>query len=182
MVQYLKNRGEGGDNAASFRAIARDVARRGFPGSRPDTVWHYYETLEEFNASGVFSKSPGAVVPETDPATFNGVQWALARNVYGIPLDDPDPSGRSTYAQAVAYYETRAITTPYGWNWVNASLEKDLYIRTIGQSNDAYKRATTDLILVIANHLVSMVDAFSAVRIMQADNGMLRAGARFTLP
>ncbi len=177
VLQYAKNVGQANDNAASYRTIAREVARRGFPGSRPDTVWQYYEKLEKYDASGSFTTAAsGPTVPETDAQTYNGLQWILARQVYGIPLDEPNPSTRSTYAQAVAYYESRAIPTAYGWNWVNASLEKDLYVRAIGQSNDASRRATNSLIGLIANHIISSIDAFSSVRLMQS-RGVFSASA-----
>ena len=183
VVQYFKNSTEADDNAGTYRQIARDVARRGFPGSHPDTVWQYYEKMEKYDASGVFTKSlTGATLPETDVQTYNGQQWVLARQVYGIRLDDENASARPTYAQAVAYYESRAIPQAYGWNWVNASLEKDLFVRAIGRSNDASRRATNDLIVLIANHIVSTVDAFSSIRLMQGADGTLRARASISVP
>jgi hypothetical protein len=181
VLQYFKNAHEGDNNANTFHLIARNVARRGFPGARPDTVWQYYEKMEKYDASGLYSKTlAGPTVPETDVGTYNGLQWVQARQVYGIPLDDPNPSNRSTYGQAVAYYESRAIPIAYAWDWVNATLEKDLFIRTINQSNDAYRRAISDVVVLIANHIVSSVDAFSSVRLVQAHDGTLRA--RATIP
>jgi hypothetical protein len=183
ILRYARHRREGSHNAATYREIARDVARRGFPGFHPDTVWQYYEKMEKYDASGVFSKSiAGATVPETDPLTYNGQQWMLARQVYGIPLDDPEPIARATYAQALAYYESRAIPLAYAWNWVNASLERDLFVRAIDRSNDAYRQATSDLIVLIANHIVSTVDAFSSIRLMQSRDGSLRAAATISIP
>ena len=182
VLQYFKNGHEGDDNAATYRNIARNVARRGFPGTRPDTVWQYYEKMEKYDASGLFSKTLGGpTVPETDVGTYNGLQWVQARQVYGIPLDDPNPANRSTYAQAVAYYESRAIPLAYAWDWVNANLEKDLFVRTINQSNDAFRRASTDVIVLIANHIVSSVDAFSSVRLAQAREGGLQVRASIPL-
>jgi hypothetical protein len=177
LIEYFKNEREGNHNADSFRAIARDIARRGFPGSRPDTVWQYYEKVEKYDASGVFSKSlTGPIVPETDTLTYNGQQWILARKVHGIPLDQ-NPANNVRYADAVAYYASRAITQPYGWSWVNASFEKDIFKQTIGKSNDAYRRATGDLIALMANHIVSSIDAFSSVRLIQSRAGVLHVQA-----
>jgi UPF0042 nucleotide-binding protein len=95
----------------------------------------------------------------------------------GIPLDAGTASSNPNYAEALAYYESRAIPQAYGWSWRNAQLEKDVYIRTIGRSNDAYRRATTDLVALIANHLLSAVDAFASVRLIQAAGGELRVSA-----
>jgi hypothetical protein len=172
LLQYAKNTREGDDNTREYRAIARDIARRNFPGTHPDTVWQYYEKVGKFLESGSYSLAVvGPTIPEIDPATYNGEQWVLARQTFGIPLDLSNPSGNPNYAEALAYYESRAIPQAYGWSWRNAQLEKDIYTRTIGRSNDAYRRATTDLVAVIANHLLSAVDAFASVRLIQAAGG-----------
>jgi hypothetical protein len=181
LVEIIKNSGEERDNSSTYRAIARDVARRGFPGSHPDGEWRYYETMEKYDASGSFSLNLGGpTVPETDAQTFNGIQWILARERYGIPLDDPNPAARATYAEAVTYYEQRAIPQNFGWNWLNASLEKDLFVQAINRRNDAARRVTNNLIVLIANHIVSSIDAFSSVRLIQS-NGAFRATASIPL-
>ena len=178
LLQYAKNNREGSDNTHEYRAIARDVARRSFPGTHPDTVWQYYEKVEKFLESGSFSLSIGGpTIPEADAATYNGEQWVLARQTFGIPLDVRDPSHNPNYAEALAFYESRAIPQAYGWSWRNAQLEKDIYTKTIGRSNDAYRRATNDLVAVIANHLLSAVDAFASVRLIQASGGEMRLSA-----
>ena len=55
LLQYAKNAREGNDNTREYRAIARDVARRNFPGTHPDTVWQYYEKVEKYLESGSYS-------------------------------------------------------------------------------------------------------------------------------
>ncbi len=70
----------------------------------------------------------------------------------------------------------------YGWSWRNAQLEKDLYVRVIGRANDAYRRATNDLIVLIANHVLSTIDAFATLRLLQASQGGLRVGATVGIP
>ena len=179
VLQYAKASGDGRDNAQSFRAIARDIARRGFPGTHPDTsAWKYYETMEKYLESGFFTLSrSGPTVPETDVTTYNGAQWVQARLLFGVPLDDPDARQNPGYARALARYESTAIQQAYGWSWRNAQLEQDLYRRSIARSNDAYRRATGDLIAIIANHVISAVDAFSSVRLIQAAGGEMRLSA-----
>lgn len=178
LLQYAKNAREGNDNTREYRAIARDVARRNFPGTHPDTVWQYYEKVEKYLESGSYSLAvTGPVVPESDVATYNGEQWVLARQTFGIPLNIQNPTGNPNYGEALAFYESRAIPQAYGWSWRNAQLERDIYTRTIGRSNDAYRRATNDLVAVIANHLLSAIDAFASVRLIQASGGEMRATA-----
>lgn len=181
LLQYAKSSGDGRDNARNFRAIARDVARRGFPGTHPDTsAWKYYETMEKFLESGFFTlAASGPTVPETDASTYNGSQWVQARLLFGVPLDDPDPVQNPNYGRALARYEATAIQQAYGWSWRNAQLEQDLYRRSIARSNDAYQRATGDLIAIIANHVFSAIDAFASVRLIQTAGGEMRMTASF---
>jgi hypothetical protein len=183
LLQYAKSTNDGRESDANFRAIARDVARRGFPGTHPDTSeWKYYESMEKYGESGDFTQSlSGPTVPETDVTTYNGVQWLEARALFGIPLDDPNPDQNPHYAQALARYEATAIQKPYGWSWRNAQLEQDLYRRTIARSNSAYRRATGDLLAIIANHVFSAVDAFASVRLVQAAGGEMRMSASIPL-
>ncbi|MEO8624224.1 MAG: hypothetical protein ABI625_24300 [bacterium] len=182
-LQYAKSTSDARDNASNFRAIARDIARRTFPGTHPDTsAWKYYESMEKYLESGNFTDAPsGPTVPETDIATFNGAQWVEARALFGIPLDDPDPVHHERYAQALALYERTAVQQAYGWSWRGAQLEQDLYRRSIARSNNAYRRATGDLLAIIANHAFSAVDAFASVRLIQAAGGEMRMSASIPL-
>ena len=132
--------------------------------------------------SGAFSTSPsGETAPETDPTTYNGFQWLLARSQFGVP-NDPSERGSARYQRALALYETRAVRQPYRWSWRNAQLEKDLYRRTISRTNDAYRRATFDLSAVIANHLLSAIDAFAMVRLSPEPGGAMRVSTTMSLP
>lgn len=183
LLQYAKDLGEGRRNERDYRSIARTIARRGFVASPPDTAWQYYEKLHEFLESGVFSSATsGPTIPESDPATFNGYQWQLARRQFGLPDTDPGSANPAMYQRALELYERRAVRQPYRWSWRNAQLERDLYRRTINQTNDAYRRATFDLSAVIANHLLSAIDAFAVVRLMQQPNGALRVSATIPVP
>lgn len=177
LLQYRKDLSEARRNARDYREIARTIARRGFAAAPPDTVWQYYEKLTEFIESGAYSMTQaGRVVPESDTTTYNGFQWLLARRQYGVSTD-PSEIASAAYARALELYETRAVRQPYRWSWRNAQLEKDLYERTISRTNDAYRRATFDLSAVIANHLLSAIDAFAVVRLTQLPGGAMRVSA-----
>jgi hypothetical protein len=181
LLQYGKDLREGRRNEREYRDIARTIARRGFAASPPDTIWQYYEKVSEYVESGAFSMATsGPTVPETDPSTYNGYQWLLARREFCV---DAAPGSGCTpqYDRALALYESRAMRQPYRWSWTNAQLERDLYKRTIARTNDAFRRATFDLSAVIANHLLSAIDAFVVVRMMQQPDGAMRFSASIPL-
>lgn len=183
LLEYARSTSEARNNAQNFRAIARDIARRGFPGTHPDTsAWKYYESMEKYLESGAFTlATSGPTVPDTTLSTYNGAQWMEARRLFGVSLEDPDVQSPN-YARALARYESTAIRQEYGWSWRNAQLEQDLYRRSIARSNDAYRRATGDLIAIIANHVISAVDAFASVRLTQAQRGVMRVTATIPVP
>ena len=183
LLQYAKSTGEARDNAQNFRAIARDIARRGFPGTHPDTsAWKYYESMKKYVESGVFTLATnGRIVPETDTLTYNGRQWLQARELFGVPVNEPDPVRDGNYARALARYESTAVRQEYGWSWRNAQLAQDLYGRSIARSNDAYRRATGDLLAIMANHVISAIDAFATVRLAQGAGGEMRVTASVPL-
>ena len=182
LLQYGKDIREGHRNERDYRQIARTIARRNFAAAPPDTIWQYYEKLTEYVESGAFTMATsGPTVPELDPTTYNGFQWLLARSQFGVPAD-PSERGSPQYQRALELYESRAVRQPYRWSWRNAQLEKDLYARTISRTNDAYRRATLDLSAVIANHLLSAIDAFAMVRLSPAPGGNVRVSTTITLP
>jgi hypothetical protein len=182
IVQLMKNNKEWRTSATSYRALARDVARQAFAGARADTIFEYYEAMGKYVESGAFSSTPnGPVIPETDTLTYNGKQWLLARKQYGVPLDDPSAALTPNYAQALSFYQERAVSQYYGWSWRDAQLEQDVFKREIMRSNEAYARAQRNLTALIANHLLSAIDAFAIVRIIQATNGDTRISATVPL-
>lgn len=180
LLQYGKDLREAHHNEHEYRAIARTIARRGFVAAPPDTIWQYYEKLSKYIESGAFSlTTSGRVVPETDTTTYNGAQWDLARRQFGVSTD-PSEIGSLAYNRALGMYEQHAVQQPYRWSWRNAQLEKDIYTQTIARANDAYRRATLEISAVIANHLLSAIDAFAVVRLSQTPGGTTRVSA--TIP
>ena len=153
-----------------YKDVARRVARAQFSSIAPDTEWVYYEQMRDYLESGQFSLSTtGPVQPETDPTTFNGSRWVLAQ------------STNASRADALAQYERTAVKPDFRWSWRNARLQYDIFTRYTAKRNDADRAATRDLLVIGANHVLSMVDAFATMRLQvraEAD-GRTSIGARF---
>lgn len=149
-----------------YQGLAANVARSLYPGPYPVGNWAYYEIVEHYPQSGVFNLDPGGTfTPEGDITTYNGAAWLLARQTYWTdPNVQPDPSS-AEYRKALAFYLGRAIQPQYRFSWVNARLEQDVYVQTIEQRNQAARDARLQLGILIANHLLSMVDSYVTLRV-----------------
>ena len=170
ITQALSSSSEGSREGDRYRELAFTVARAPFDPVKGDTAFEYYEKLTDFIESGPYDTDPGPdLVPPTDERTFNGAQWALARETFFADPDNPPPSDSPEYQQALRFYRQRAVGPNFLWTWRNAGLEQDLYRQTIRSSDEAFRRATTWLGLLLVNHLVSAVDAFITTRL--AENG-----------
>jgi hypothetical protein len=168
--KYIKDSQEQNRQEALFKELARGAARSHFSTSLPDAGWSYYELMRDWVESGRYSQTPsGPVVPETNDSTYNGTRWQLAQATH---VNDP--------AGALAEYERIAIKPDFQWSWRNAGFQYDIYKRTTENRNDAAHAAVTDLSIIAANHVLSMVDAFVTFRLqVQTDaNGRTRIGAR----
>jgi hypothetical protein len=170
----------------AYRELARTVARAGFGGERPVGEWAYYERLQTILESGAYNRTPGAgFTPESDPATFNGSIWRLARETFWRdPEVAPDPSSPE-YQRALAFYQQRAAGEAFLWSWRDAQLEQDVYRQTIDRSNEAYRRARQMVGLLLANHALSLVDSYVSVRLRVFGHdagGSLGVGAQLPVP
>jgi hypothetical protein len=166
---YRRDTREQANQEALFKDIARKVARSHFSATLPDADWAYYEQMRDFIESGAYSLTDqGPVVPETDTRTYNGSRWVLAQATHA-----------NDRAAALAEYERIAIKPDFRWSWQNAQLQYDIFIRTTDSRNDAYHSAITDLMLIGANHVISMVDAFATFRlqVQPQQNGRTGIGA-----
>jgi len=169
LVRYLHLRSQGRGEARRYRALAFDVARRQFAPTSRDTVFEYYETMERFTASGRYNQAPGpALVPEADATTYNGVVWLLARVTYWAdPNTPPDPS-TPAYLRALDFYQAHAVGPDFLWSWSDASLEQAVFREAIRKSDDAYRSAQNQLGLLLANHVLSAIDALISSRLAEA--------------
>jgi hypothetical protein len=143
-----------GQQEARYKEVARRVARAQFSPSPPDSDWTYYEQMVDYKESGQYSLSTnGPVQPDTNPATFNGSRWFLAR------------ATSPTLPEALAQYERTAVKPQFMWSWSNTGLQYDIFKRYTAKRNDADQAATVDLMIIAANHVLSMVDAFTTMRL-----------------
>jgi hypothetical protein len=156
---------EAGREAARFQALAYDVARRPFSSVRRDTVFEYYEQMERFVESGRYDLDPGqALVPEPDARTYNGSVWLLARETFWEDPDTP-PADTAEYQRAVDFYQDHAVGPDFQWSWDEHSLEHQVFRESIRRSDTDFRRAQSQLGLLLANHVVSAVDALISSRL-----------------
>jgi hypothetical protein len=171
--KYAKDVSEQRSQEAAFKRLARNQARSHFttesPDLLPDADWAYYEKMRDYLESGSFSlSSSGPVIPETDVTTFNGSRWKLAQSTF------------STRAAALEQYMQVAVRPEFEWSWKSAQFQYDIFKQTTDKRNDAYRAGLTDLMIIGANHILSMIDAFSTIRLRSGTtaNGETAIGAR----
>lgn len=170
LAAWIDARVDAGRLSTRYRDLAWESARGPSLLPRRDAGWNYYEAMSQYLASGDFDRDAAVagVQPENRPGTYNGDQWALARSLF-LPAGVEDP-GAPEYAVALDYYRERAIGPAYLWSWEGHEDEFSRFRSLIGEADDELRTATGALGLILANHLVSAVDALVVAR--------LRADAR----
>ena len=162
-LQYTKNVREQAAQEAEFKLLARRTARAGFAtgsvDALPDADWAYYEKMRDYVESGPFSLTVVGVTPDTSVGTYNGSRWQLAQATF------------TTREAALAEYMRTAVRPEYEWSWVNAQFQFDRFKRTTNKRNDAHFAAQLNLMLLGANHVLSMIDAFTTIRLRATPNG-----------
>lgn len=174
-ITYANQKLRGRSLEQKYRDLAWSVARRGCGCMRRDTTFPYYEAMYKDHESGAFDmdeSTPGIQPPdrENDARTYNGKQWLQAKALFfgGFVF----PPGSPEYARALAYYEANAIPREYEWSWGDSNLEQESFARVIGESDDALRSATRTLGLILANHVVSAIDALVTARLQAAVDGV----------
>ena len=167
---------------SQYRDLAWESARS-FDGLRVDGDFPYYETMEKFLASGVLDSDPSApgIQPEMDQSTFNGQAWALATEIHFPPGVDPLP-GDPEYEAALADYQARAYGEQFEWSWAGQSAALTEYKDLIDSSDGSFRRASQFLGVIIANHLLSGVDAFMTARIQGSGRSQTEVQIRLVHP
>jgi len=162
-VLWAERRSSAAGYEDEYRDFAWEVGRIQ-SGARVDGDFDYYERMTKWSRSGAFDADPvsAGVQPELDAATYNGSVWSLASDIYippGSMLPETDPS----YQDALLYYQQRAYGMEFLWDWPTPADQHELG-RLIEESDDRYGQATTMMGVVIANHLLSAVDAYLSAR------------------
>jgi hypothetical protein len=166
IIQALRANRDGNNTRNEYRRLASEVARAPFGADRPHGSWDYYETLEAIDASGAYELSPGSkFTPESDVTTYNGRKWLQARQTYWADANVPPPETSPEYARAIAFYQARAYSGSFRFSWRDHQLEQTAYVQTIKDYNGNRQRLVSTGGLLLANHLVSMVDAYINVRV-----------------
>lgn len=183
-LKQARDRRDLARHEADYRRLGRDVARNAFPSARPDGDWDYYESMATWLESGAYSIAldPGILRPETDSTTFNGSRWLIAQRNNGVDPAAPGPESAPAYQAALAEYARRAVRPEFRWSWRNAQLELDLYRRAISKRNDANKAITTNVTILLANHVLSLVDAFATYRLQVSASAADGLGVRWSVP
>lgn len=180
LINYRNQKSRGRSLEREYRDLAWVVARRIDAGVRRDTIFAYYEAVSEYRQSGAFDSDPtvAGVQPELDGRTYNGQQWNRAKAIV-FPGGIEYPPGTREYENALAYYRRTAIPPGYGWSWLESDLEQQVFDRLIQESDDALRHASTTLGLILANHVVSAIDALVSARLEAAANGrsQIRVGS-----
>ena len=144
------------------------MARRVSTGPRTEGSWEYYEALTKYHSSGAYDSNPTleGVQPEGNPETFNGSVWVLAQDIYLPETEEGpiDPNSES-YQHAFQYYTDRAYGPSFAWNWGSDDLYQEEYAGLIRASDEDLRGSTTMLGVILANHLLSAVDALVSGRL-----------------
>jgi hypothetical protein len=164
-VVWADRRSAARDLRDQYRDFAWQKARLQ-ANPRVDGPFSYYEHLSNWLRSGAFDVDPGTagVQPEDDVSTYNGSIWARARQLF-FPSGAQAPPGSGSYVQALGYYRERAYGDAFLWDWTGGEADQVTYGALIVASDDRFKQATTAFGAVLANHLLSGVDAYISARL-----------------
>jgi len=167
-IQFLDWRREGKNLRRKYKDLAWFVARRVSTGSRTDAGWDYYESLSHFPSSGAYDRDPltPGIQPEGNPSTFNGSIWVLAQEIY-LPEDPDHPveDGSEALERAHGYYSSRAYAPNLAWDWGANTLHQEEYATLIREADEALRSSTGMIGVILANHLLSAVDALVSGRL-----------------
>jgi hypothetical protein len=164
---FAHHRREAGSARDAYRDLAWEVARTPPPGvARRDGDWSYYERMSQWNASGRYSRDPDAGVfrPETDPSTYNGAIWKLAREIYLPAGRDEVGPGDPGWDRALAYYQARAVPSEFEWDWGEDGGAWSRFRSRIRDSDRAYRTSTTWVGVAMLNRFVSAAEQWVAAQ------------------
>jgi hypothetical protein len=173
---YISRLRTGRKERDKYRDISRTFARAQFSPDGPVGDWDYYERMEKFIASGAYDAIAGGDLnPESDPETFNGSIWLLARETYWRDPAVPPPASSNEYAAALKFYSGRAVKDEMRWSWIGRPEEFARFRSAISEANAAFRGAGQAASILLANHFVSAVDAYVSIhlRVRKSPDGAI---------
>lgn len=132
----------------------------------------YYEDLTKWPSSGDYDDDPSreGVQPETNPGTYNGHQWEIAKiNSYsGTSGGLPVSQGIQEEINALEAYKRSVYPKELNWDWTGLDREETRYHEAFHSYDDAKRRRSTFTALLVANHLVSGIDMLIQERLSRS--------------
>ena len=115
-------------------------------------------------SSGDYDDDPSleGIQPESDPRTFNGHQWEIAKinNYSGSNGGLPVPENSQEEINALEAYKQKVYPMEYNWDWTGLELENQRYHYLFARRENALRRRSTFATILLANHLISGLDVF----------------------
>jgi hypothetical protein len=171
-------RNKGNDSKEEFIDFAWEKSRLGVSTRNERGDDGYYEHVARWVKSGEFDvdrnydlSDPFTIDPWTESGAYNGEQWRIA----SITYFQQDTTGtyigtRADSLAALQFYAGRAYEEVFYWDWATVDEERfranmNQYLDLRDESNSAFQNATLSLVLLMANHAVSVIDAFISSRV-----------------
>jgi hypothetical protein len=177
-VQFAREHAR--ETAANYDQYWNPIQDRIQPWLKGD--WEYYEHMSQYRRSGRYDRDLNtdyyvtSNIRDLDPETewddsFNYRQWGISKiNFFQSDPDNPDAligTSADTLA-AKEYYAKIAVTEAYAWDWgppeYGGTANRNQYGRIIDDANSAFRRASFSIGMLLANHVVSTIDAYISVK------------------
>jgi hypothetical protein len=133
----------------------------------------YYEDLLKWTSSGDYDNDPNqqGVQPETDPRTYNGHQWEIARinNFTGSNGGLPVPLNEAEQQAALDAYLAKVYLRELNWDWTGLEAENGEYDRLFDRSESSYRNRNKFTGLLVANHIISVLDVLITQRLNNSE-------------
>ncbi len=149
----------------------------------------YYEDLLKWPSSGDYDNDPNqaGVQPETDPRTYNGHQWEIAKinNFTGSNGGLPVALNASEQQAALDAYLAKVYLRELNWDWTGLEAENEEYYRLFDRSESSYRNRNKFTGLLVANHIISVLDVLITQRLSDSEtlrNNGVNLGLRMYTP
>ncbi len=168
-IQFLDWRREGHRLQTQYKDLAWLVARRISTGPRTDAGWEYYEALTHFQSSGAYDSDPLSLRRPAGRRPHD-LQWIdLGSRPGTLPSGKPrEPRPRRARIRTRRHPTTtwpEPMPPGLAWDWGTSTLHQEEYTGLIRDSDEALRSSTGMIGVILANHLLSAVDALVSGRL-----------------